>query len=219
MDRSVLETSVDKGGDGTGRSAEYRLGETIAASTTALTVECYQGRDQLALGQLVHAAVGGGRVLGIVTTISNVPIDSSRRPAARGESSEDEEALRRAHPELSRLVRTEFEAILVGHQDEGDAAIHHGYPPRPPDLHSFVYSTGAGAARRFTEDISFIDLIVGSVANAALADQVIIDAVGRFAALSQDPSSFKRACGKRLARLLNRDLVRLDALLLRMAGR
>ena len=153
-----------------------------------------------------------------MTTISNVPIDSSRRPAARGENSEDEEALRRAHPELSRLVRTEFEAILVGFQNGKDAAIYHGYPPRPPDLHSFVYSTDAGTARRFMEDVSFIDLIVGAVANPALADQVVADAVGQFAALADDSASFRRDCGKRLARLFNRDLIRLDALLLRMAG-
>ena len=132
MDRPLLETALDDGGNVKRQLSGYRLGETIAASTTGLTVECYQDREHLVLGQLVHAAVGTARVLGIVTTISNVPIDSSRRPAARGENSEDEEALRRAHPELSRLVRTEFEAILVGYETENDAVIHHGYPPRPP---------------------------------------------------------------------------------------
>jgi hypothetical protein len=219
MDRPLLETALDDGGNVKRQLSGYRLGETIAASTTGLTVECYQDREHLVLGQLVHAAVGTGRVLGIVTTISNVPIDSSRRPAARGENSEDEEALRRAHPELSRLVRTEFEAILVGYETENDAVIHHGYPPRPPDLHSFVYVTDSGTARRFMEDVSFVDLIVGAVANPALADQVVADAVDRFAALAEDSASFRRDCGKRLARLFNRDLIRLDALLLRMAGR
>ncbi len=219
MYRPVIETAADDAGGELGSGSEYRLGETIAASTTGLTVECYQGRDRLVLGQLIHASVGEGRVVGIVTTISHVPIDSSRRPAARGENSVDEEELRRAHPELSRLVRTEFEAILVGFQNGKDAVIHHGYPPRPPDLHSFVYSTDAGTARRFMEDVSFIDLIVGAVANPALADQVVADAVGQFATLSEDPATFRRDCGKRLARLFNRDLIRLDALLLRMAGR
>ena len=219
MDKQGSELALSDGDNVRRQSLEYRLGETIAASTTGLTVECYQDRDHLVLGQLVHVPVGMGRVLGIVTTISNVPIDSSRRPAARGENSEDEEALRRAHPELSRLVRTEFEAILVGFQNGSDAVIHHGYPPRPPDLHSFVYSSDAGTARRFMEDVSFIDLIVGAVANPALADQVVADSVGQFAALADDPTLFRRDCGKRLARLLNRDLIRLDALLLRMAGR
>ncbi len=199
--------------------SEPRIGEIIASSTTNLVAECYHDRPPPTLGALVRTAMDGAQIYGIVHLVSNVLLDESRRPIARGENLADEDELWRAHPEFSRLIRTEVEATLVGYQFALDSPIRQGYPPRPARLHGFVYLCGETASKLFVADTLFVDLLVGAIENPRLADQVVTDAVASLAASIDDPDEFKLACGKRLARLFNRDLVRLDSVLLRIAGR
>ena len=117
-----------------------KIGEVIEANTGEFIAECYELHTPPPLGSLVKTGDGEVEIYGIVCNASTESIDPGRRPVARGKEEATEEDIYRQHPQLSRLMRTTFEAIVIGH-GAGDK-IYHYLPPRPSRVHSFVYHCG-----------------------------------------------------------------------------
>ena len=185
-----------------------RLGEVVEASSTGFTVHCYELYGAAPLGALLRTG-GDTPVYGIVTQVATSPLDPARRPVARGQDEPDEEAVYRSNPQLPRLLRTEFQAAIVGHGDTD--SLRHYLPSQPPRIHAFVHACHPREVRNFTERLEFLPLLLTGA--LPLADEVVAAFLRGAAAAHDDPGAFLVAAGRQVARLLSRDLQRLSTLL------
>jgi len=189
-----------------------RIGEVIEASTGEFVAECYELHTPPPLGSLVRTSDGQVEIYGVVCNASTESIDPGRRPLARGREESEESNIYRQHPQLSRLLRTTFDTLVIGH-GQGDA-LHHYLPPRPPRVHSFVYLCEGDEVRRFTQSLDFLAILLG--ARAGSVDEVVSACVRRAAGAHDDERAFLVRVGKELAVLLGGELNRLNAILRRI---
>src|SRR3989304_2073605 len=113
-----------------------RLGEVVETSTTSFVAQCYQLYGAPPLGALVRAG-GPYPAYGVVNLVSTQGVDPSRRPVARGQDETSEEDVYRSNPQLAHLLRTDFQAVVVGHGAKGD--VRYYLPPVPPPIYAFVH--------------------------------------------------------------------------------
>ena len=189
-----------------------KIGEVIGASTGEFVAECYELHTPPPLGSLVRTSDGQVEIYGVVCNASTESIDPGRRPLARGREESEESNIYRQHPQLSRLLRTTFDTLVIGH-GQGDA-LHHYLPPRPPRVHSFVYLCEGDEVRRFTQSLDFLAIVLG--ARAGSVDEVVSACVRRAAGAHDDERAFLVRVGKELAVLLGGELNRLNAILRRI---
>lgn len=189
-----------------------KMGEVIEASTGEFVAECYELHSPPPLGSLVKTSDGEVDIFGVVCHASTESIDPGRRPVARGRDEPDEENIYRQHPQLSRLLRTTFETLAVGHR-YGDN-IYQYLPPRPPRVHSFLHLCEPDEVRRFTGSLDFLTILLG--AKEGTADEVISACLRLASGAHDDGRAFLVRAGKELAILLSSDLNRLNAILRRI---
>ena len=185
-----------------------RLGEVVEASSTEVTVHCYQLYGAAPLGALVRTS-GERPVYAVVRNVSTAPIDTARRPVARGSDEPDEAALYRSNPQLAKLLRTEFQAAIVGHNTAD--GIRHYLPPVPPRIHSFITLCSDAEVRDFMQRLDFLPLLLAGP--SPLTDEATAAFLRQVASAHDDPTAFLMAAGREMARILSRDLQRLNTLL------
>ncbi|TET74335.1 MAG: hypothetical protein E3J42_05405 [Dehalococcoidia bacterium] len=189
-----------------------KIGEVIEASTGEFVAECYELHTPPPLGSLVRTTDGQVEIYGVVRNASTESIDPGRRPLARGREESEEENIYRQHPQLSRLLRTTFDTLVIGH-GQGDE-LHHYLPPRPPRVHSFVYVCEGDEVRRFTRSLDFLAILLS--ARAGSVDEVVSACLRQAAGAHDDERAFLVKAGKELAILLGGELNRLNAILRRI---
>jgi len=189
-----------------------KIGEVIEARTGEFVAECYELHSPPPLGSLVRTGDGGVAIYGVVCNASTESIDPGRRPLARGRDEADEENIYRQNPQLSRLLRTTFQTLLIGH-GEGDE-LRHYLSPRPPRVHSFVYLCEPGEVRRFTLSLDFLSLLLN--AGLGQTDEVVAACLRQAGSAHEDSRAFLVRAGKELAVLLGGELNRLNAILRRI---
>ena len=189
-----------------------KIGEVIQSATAEFVAECYELHSPPPLGSLVRTSDGDVHIYGVVCNASTESIDPGRRPLARGRDEPEEENIYRQHPQLSRLLRTTFDILVVGHS-EGDE-LHHYLPPRPARVHSFVYLCEGDEVRRFTQSLDFLNLLLS--AKEGSADEVVSACLRQACAAHDDRRAFLVQAGKELAVLLGGELNRLNAILRRI---
>lgn len=114
-----------------------RIGEIIEANTGSFVAEAQLLHTPPALGSVAVIRDSRINILAIVSSAETTPRDAGRRPTARGTDYQSEDEFYERHPEISRLIRTTFSAVIVAHRAEG--RLYAYLPPRPPRLHAFVY--------------------------------------------------------------------------------
>ena len=92
-----------------------RVGEVIEASTTEFAAQCYELYQSPPLGSLVKTRDSSVDLYGIVYNAATTSIEPGRRPLARGKDEVTEEEVYRTSPQLLKLLRSEFNALVVGH--------------------------------------------------------------------------------------------------------
>ena len=192
--------------------AAARIGEVVEAASHRFVAQCYQLYQAPPLGALVSTT--SPDTYAVVCGIATEALDPGRRVLARGENEESEEDIYRSNPQLSRLLCTRFEALIVGHTD-GDSPVHR-LPPLPPRVHAFVYSCSAQEAASLTHSLDFLHTLVTS--GLGNSDEVVSACVRQLAALHPDGRGFLVQAGKHLARELAGDLPRLNAILRRLSS-
>lgn len=191
-------------------SHSTRLGEVIEASSAEFNVQCYELHGGAPLGSLVRTE--DPELFAVVRNIITAPIDPARRPVARGQDEPDLEALYRSNPQLGKLLHTTFQATIVGYRS-GDK-LHQYLPALPPKIHAFVQTCGRHQTFAFTRRLEFLPLLLlGSV---PLADEVTAAFLRLAAEVQEDRNAFLTTAGQEVARLLGRDLQRLNAFLRRI---
>ena len=109
-----------------------RMGEIAAANTAEFTAQCYQLYGAPPLGSLVKTQNKPLDIYGIVCNVETRSVEPGRQVAARGEGAESEEDMLRRHPHITKLLRTEFKALVVGYQE--DNQFHRYLPPQAARL-------------------------------------------------------------------------------------
>lgn len=175
--------------------------------------ECYQLYCVPPLGSLVKTSDPPVEIYGVIYHAATSGIEPGRRPIARGREAAKEEDIYQANPQLAKLLRTEFSALVVGHKEA--ESLHCYLPPRPARIHSFVYLCEPEEVRQVAGSFDFLDILV----NARLVsstDEVLAACLRQMATVQEDRHAFLVAAGKELAKLLAGDLTRLNAILRRL---
>ena len=188
-----------------------KIGEVIEASTGEFMAQCYELHQPPPFGSLVKAREGEVEIYGVVSRAETTSIEPGRRPIARGREEAEEEDVFRSSPQLARLLRTDFTALVVGHE-EGQK-LHHYLPPRPAKIHSFVYLCDAEEVEKFSQSLDFLSILVGVMVQA---DELIAASLRHAAAAHRDPGDFLTRAGRELAVLLGGETGRLNTILRRI---
>lgn len=192
-----------------------RVGEVIESSSTQFVAQCYELHSPPPLGSMVTVRDNDRDVMGVVFHASTFAIQPGRRPLARGMDESIEEDIYTSNPQLDKLLRTVFEALIVGYVDDGsapsDGVVHQRLPPRPPRIHAFVYSCESEQAIPFSRSLDFIHFLVNS--NAQAGDEVISACLRQLGHLQDDPEDYLVKAGRELSLLLAGEPQRLRTVL------
>jgi len=190
-----------------------RVGEVIEASTTDFVAQCYELYQSPPLGSLVKTRDESVELYGIVYNATTSSFEPGRRPIARGKDEASEAAIYQSSPQLARLLRSEFEALVVGHRENDK--LYHYLPPKPARLHGFVYLCPPEEVREFSQSLAFLNILINTSLPVA-TDELIAACLRRMSQVQADRHSFLVAAGKELAVLFSGQLNHLKAVLERI---
>jgi len=187
-----------------------RIAEVIEASTTEFLAQCYELYQLPPLGSLVKTVDAPVELYGIVYNATTASIEPGRRPIARGKDEKDEAAIYQSNPQLLKLLRSEFTALVVGHR-QGDK-LYHYLPPMPARLHSFVYLCPTEEVREFSQSLAFLNILLRS--NLPVSVEELTGAsLRQMSQAYDDKRAFLLAAGKELATLLSSNFIQLKNIL------
>ena len=190
-----------------------KIGEIIEASTGEFMAQCYELHQPPPFGSLVRTAEGEVEIYAVVCDATTTGIEPGRRPIARGREEAEEEDIFRSSPQLQKLLRTDFHALVVGHK-EGEK-LHHFLPPRPARVHSFVYLCDTQEVARFSYCFDFLNILLNS-RERGQTDELMAACLRQAAQAQPHPRDFLVKAGKELAALLGTEPSRLNAILRRI---
>ena len=192
---------------------DIRVGEVVESCTKDFIAQCYELYQSPPLGSLVKT--GGGSacqcLYGIVYNALTIGVEPGRRPIARGKDELNEDEIYRSSPQLMKLLKSEFNALVIGHKKEEKIFQH--LPPGPARLHGFVYLCSPAEVKLFSHSFNFFNILL----NARLeipAEELITAALREMSrAYGAERHAFLVSAGKELASLLSADYVRLKVIL------
>ena len=188
-----------------------RIGEIVEASTTEFVAQCYELHQPPPFGSLVRTTDGEVDIYGVVSSAATTSIEPGRRPIARGSLEATEADVYRSSPQLAKLLRTDFTALVLGYRDND--APRHCLPPRPARIHSFAFICDGEEVARFTRSLDFLSILVDAPAPVG---ELVAATLRHAAAAHEDRRAFLVRAGKELATLLGAETQRLNALLRRL---
>jgi len=187
-----------------------RVGEVIEASTTDFVAQCYELYQSPPLGSLVKTKDLAVELYGIVYNATTTSFEPGRRPIARGKDETSEEAIYRASPQLLKLLKSEFGALVVGHK-QGDK-LHHYLPPKPARIHAFVYLCSPEEVKEFSQSFDFLNILINTRLPVS-SDELVAACLRQMSQVYEDRRAFLVAAGKELAILLSGQFNQLKAIL------
>jgi hypothetical protein len=190
-----------------------KIGEVVESSTGGFTAQCYELHEPPPFGSLVKITDGDLEVYAVVSNATTTSIEPGRRPIARGKSETSEDDVFAANPQLERLLRTDFDTLVVGYK-QGEQ-VYQFLPSKPARIHDFIILCEPAEVAAFNQSLDYLSLLL----NAEAQSGELVAASLRFAAATHGNSrDFLVRAGKELARLLANDTNRLTDILRRMKG-
>jgi hypothetical protein len=183
-----------------------KIAEVIEASIVEFTAQCYELYEAPPLGSLVRTS----DIYGIVSNAETVGIEPGRKPIARGKDEVSEEAVYQSSPQLKKLLKSEFAAVVVGYKKDG--RIHQRLSPQPARIHGFVYLCPPEEVDEFSKSFTFLNILVNAVVPIPL-EELIAAALGQMSHVNKDSRAFLVAAGKELANLMSSNIARLKNIL------
>ena len=190
-----------------------RVGEVIEASTTDFVAQCYELYQSPPLGSLVKTRDAGVELYGIVYNATTTSLEPGRRPIARGKDETTEEEIYQASPQLLKLLKSEFGAVMVGHKQ--DDKLHHYLPPKPARIHGFVYLCPPQEVKEFSQSLAFLNILINTRLPVS-TDELIAASLREMSQVYEDRRAFLVTAGKELAILLSGNFNQLKAILERI---
>lgn len=184
------------------------IAEVIESCSTEIRAQCRELEVSPPLGSIIR--IDSKPVsFALVYQISTQCLDPGRTPTAYGKSLNQ---LEQEHPEIFELLRTEFKAILIGHEDKGN--IFPILPFQPPRIHSFVYLSPAEESSRLTTQPEYLRRLLS--ASLSSVDELIVTCTRQLLKVHPNKNDFLLAAGKELASLIPEDYERLKSILRRI---
>ena len=187
-----------------------RVGEVIEASTIDFVAQCYELYQSPPLGSLVKTRDESVELYGIVCNAATTSLEPGRRPIARGKDEATEEEIYRSSPQLLKLLRSEFSALVVGHRQ--DDKLYHYLPPKPARIHGFVYLCPPEEVKEFSQSFDFLNMLINTHLPVSV-DELIAACLRQMSQVYEDRHTFLVAAGKELAILLSGQFNQLKAIL------
>jgi len=189
-----------------------KTGEVIEASTSGYLAQCYELYQSPALGSLVKTRGDDNLdILGVVSNTATLGIEPGRRPIARGKDVVSEEEIYRESPQLYKLLKSEFDVMVIGYSVDG--RIYQNLPPKPARIHGFVYLCTQEEVRLFSQCLDFLSLLLNASVEIPVEELVIATLREMARSYGSERRSFLIEAGKELAVLLSKDYVRLKTIL------
>jgi len=189
-----------------------KTGEVIEASTSGYLAQCYELYQSPALGSLVKTRGDNNlEIFGVVCNTSTLGIEPGRRPIARGKDAVSEEEIYRSSPQLYKLLKSEFDVLVIGYSVEG--RIYQNLPPKPARIHGFVYQCTMEEVRLFSRCLDFLSLLLNARVEIPVEELVIATLREMAKSYGIERRAFLVGAGKELAVLLSQDYVRLKTIL------
>jgi len=195
------------------------IAEVISASITGVVAESWQGQGADGLPSCARPRFGsflrcqsqddGISVLSVVYDVVTGPLDANHRPAALQMSREQ---LKLEQPHIFALLRTEIHALTIGYRL--DDRIYQHLPPRPPEVHDFVYPLTDAEVQEVTENLDFLSLV--PAVQAVPSDELLAAVVREADRARNNDLQFLVRAGKALTQLFRDDYDRLVSVLKKM---
>ncbi|MYF72074.1 MAG: hypothetical protein F4175_01485 [Gemmatimonadetes bacterium] len=189
-------------------STEY-IGEIVESSTSQFTSESRELNGAPPFGSFVKT-LGALPVYGLVFNVCTHSIEPNRRATAYGLT---EQELREEQPQIFELLKTEFEAVIIGYGD--DQGPQQVLPPQPPGINSFVFPCTESEIKALTNSGDFLRSIL--CGNRLPADDLIIASVRNAWAARALDMPYLVGIGKDLCRLIRDDYDRLSSIMRRIS--
>jgi hypothetical protein len=180
-------------------SDDNRVGEVIEAGTTLFTAQCYELYGIPPLGSLVKTGEKAAETYAIVASALTTGLEPGRRAIARGKDEASEADIYKTNPQLAKLLRSEFDALVVGYRD-GDRVCHY-LPPRPARIHGFVYACSPEEIRAFSQGFNFLNIIINTRTDVP-TDELLVACLRQISPAYENREAFLMAAGRELAVLL-----------------
>ena len=190
-------------------TAGRRVGEVVEASTSRFLVQCHELYGAPPLGSLVRSE---GGVYGVVAEVTTQSLDPGRRAVAMGRGEDSAEAVYRRHPQLTRLMSTELEAVVVAHRNGEE--LSRFLAPTPPRIHEIVHACSGPELVEVAGDLELLPALLASPAGSP--DDVTAAFLRQVVQAHPDPERVRLEAGRRLAGLLPGQLHRLTGILKRL---
>lgn len=179
-----------------------RIGEIVETGSMSFVAESDLHQPP-ALGSLVKAEMESNiRLYGIVSFAQTSGLEPGRRAIRRGTEGIHDGAIYEEHPELRRTLRTVFQAVLVGWEEE--TRLYQQLPPQPPPLHFSVQECSSQESCRFSEKLYYLRLLLTTTVEIP-TPQLIIAHVNETCRLRGDDRSWLERTARELAALLKDD--------------
>ena len=195
--------------DDVGPGRDY-VGEIVESSTTELIAEARELHGAPSFGQFVRVE-GDLPVVGIVFNVFTHSLEPNRRPTAYGKT---EQELRMEQPQIFELLRTEFQALVIGYID-GDEPVQI-LPPQPARIHSFVHLCTEAEVQAFTRTDDYLRSILNTA--KIPTDELLIAVLRHTLRAHAHSRAYLVRMGKELSRLMADDYDRLSSVIRRAAN-
>ena len=190
-----------------------RIGEVIEAGSTSFSAQSYELWELPALGSLVKSEDSALELYGVVCRATTQGPEPGRRAIARGKDAPNAEAVFQTNPQLTRLLKSEFAALVVGFKK--GASYCRYLPPHPARIHAFVHTCTPAEVQEFSANLDFLGLILRSETDIP-TEELAAAVLREMAAVQPDRNAFLGQAGRELARLLSKDYGRLKAIIERI---
>ena len=188
-----------------------KIGEIIETTSISFVAESEELNQPPALGSLVKVQVrGADYAYGLVSYGTTTSPEPGRRAVRRSTEKAFDEAIYDEHPQLRRVLHTEFNVILVGWVEDG--VIHQHLPPQPPPLHHSVYQCSSEEIKAFSQRLYYLRLLLAASGEVPAEQLAAAHVRETYRQRGRDAGWLERAA-RELASLLRHDYERLMTIL------
>ncbi|MGQ9631213.1 MAG: hypothetical protein ACUVXI_13030 [bacterium] len=212
---------------------EEHIGEVIETSSTHLVAQarrvleenendyrliasgvCHDGDTMVpAFGQFLKSFDEDSPIVtyGLAYNITTTSDEPNRHATAYNKPRSQ---LRRENPEIFEILKTKFEVVIIGHKREN--TIYQLLPPKPPNIHDFIYECNDHEIKALTDDLDFLRWLFKFNSTAPTDELVAACIRCAYRARGGDRNFLIRA-GKEIARVLVDDYDRLKSIVKRIS--
>jgi len=190
---------------------EKRVGEVVESCAKDFIAQCYELNQLPPLGSLVKTKEGDCEIYGIIYDARTTGIEPGRRPLARGRDLENEDEIFSGSPQLLKLFKSEFSALVVGHKSSG--MVFQYLPRSPACIHHFVFQCNDEEIRQFSRSFGFLNILLKSRVEIPVEELVGASLRQLSRVYGLEKHAFLVSAGKELATLLSADYIQLKTIL------